>query len=230
MNVFLNVVILGLIRKPITAKIVNQGKITKIKCKKGGSKKSESSILNFNATRNSKSQTSVLKPTIISVSNFKELSDSSMQAKYKVSIKKKRISLVDKNNEQNQMQHISNANQISSLISPNCSDSEESSLSFSSVDESRKASPPFRRREHNDSERKRRDHLRNSFNNLKDQVPKLKSSEKRPPRIMILHEATTYVNQLIDTNCNLENTLKEQMAKKQRLLSILNSLKNKQNN
>ncbi len=46
-----------------------------------------------------------------------------------------------------------------------------------SSDKSTKTIPPMRRREHNDSERKRRDHLRNAFINLKDQIPKLKSAD-----------------------------------------------------
>ena len=81
--------------------------------------------------------------------------------------------------------------------------------------------PPMKRREHNDSERKRRDHLRNSFVNLKDQIPKLKSSEKRPPRIMILHEATNYVLHLNEKQKYLENTLNAEMEKREKLLKML---------
>lgn len=181
-----------------------------------------------------KSETSVLKPTIISVANcnFKNLQDPSIHAKYKVAIKKKKINIIDaKNVSTRPMIQIKKVPTFASnismpLISPSSSDSEESSVSFgSSGDDSRsKTSPPFRRREHNDSERKRRDHLRNSFNNLKDQIPKLKSAEKRPPRIMILHEATTYVTQLIDTNYSLEKTLDAELEKKKRLMNILKSM------
>ncbi|XP_054152958.1 transcriptional regulator Myc-A-like [Oppia nitens] len=89
---------------------------------------------------------------------------------------------------------------------------------------------PLRRREHNDSERKRRDHLRNAFVNLKDQIPKLKSAEKRPPRIMILHEATTYVNHLNDKQRYLERTLNAEIEKRERLLKILsNEIKTESN-
>ena len=81
--------------------------------------------------------------------------------------------------------------------------------------------PPMRRREHNDSERRRRDFLRNAFINLKDQIPKLKSAEKRPPRIMILHEATNYVSQLNDKQRYLERTLNAEIEKREKLLKIL---------
>lgn len=83
--------------------------------------------------------------------------------------------------------------------------------------------PPMRRREHNDSERKRRDHLRNAFINLKDQIPKLKSADKRPPRIMILHEATSYVCHLNDKQRYLERTLNSEVEKREKLLKILSN-------
>jgi len=180
-----------------------------------------------------KSETSVLKPTIISVANFKNFQDPSIHAKYKMALKKKNIKIIDAKSTNTagrpmiQIKKVPTfSNNISMpLISPSSSDSEESSVSFgSSGEDNRKTSPPFRRREHNDSERKRRDHLRNSFNNLKDQIPKLKAAEKRPPRIMILHEATTYVTQLIDNNYNLEKTLDAELEKKKRLMQILKNL------
>jgi hypothetical protein len=92
-----------------------------------------------------------------------------------------------------------------------------------SPDKSTKTIPPMRRREHNDSERKRRDHLRNAFINLKDQIPKLKSADKRPPRIMILHEATAYVCHLNDKQRYLERTLNAEVEKRERLLKILSN-------
>lgn len=184
-----------------------------------------------------KRETSVMKqPTLIQVSaNFNNFAN-------KMAIKKKKINIIHANDAKSKLAvsstnvrpliHIkkvsssfTNGNHISSLISPSTSDSEESSVSGSSMgDDGRKSSPPFRRREHNDSERKRRDHLRNSFNNLKDQIPKLKSAEKRPPRIMILHEATNYVTSLINTNYNLEKTLEAELEKKKRLMSMLKSM------
>nr|XP_027197898.1 putative uncharacterized protein DDB_G0285119 isoform X2 [Dermatophagoides pteronyssinus] len=125
------------------------------------------------------------------------------------------------------MNHISNLQ----LNSPACSDSEESSLSFLSGDgceqklngcsSSLSSPPPVKRREHNDSERKRRDHLRNSFNNLRDQIPKLKTSQKRPPRIMILHEATNHVQDLINENEQLEHEHRMEIEKRNRLMEIL---------
>lgn len=84
--------------------------------------------------------------------------------------------------------------------------------------------PPMKRREHNDSERKRRDHLRNAFVNLRDQIPKLKTSEKRPPRIMILHEATNYVLHLNDKQKYLESTLNAEMEKREKLLKSLSQV------
>ncbi|KAJ6218305.1 hypothetical protein RDWZM_009462 [Blomia tropicalis] len=219
-------------------KILNPG-VTKIKCKKVTNKKqlieNSNSILNTIARPSQiKTETSVLKPTIISVSNFKNFEPTNIQPKYKVDIKKKKINIIETKNgtagrQLFQIKKVQNFSNVAiPLISPACSDSEESSVSFaSSGDDSRKNSPPFRRREHNDSERKRRDHLRNSFNNLKDQIPKLKSAEKRPPRIMILHEATTYVNQLIETNYSLEKIQKAEKEKQNRLLAILKKLEKK---
>lgn len=84
--------------------------------------------------------------------------------------------------------------------------------------------PPTRRREHNDSERKRRDHLRNAFLGLKDQIPKLKNADKRPPRITILHEATAYVGQLIDKQRYLNKTLEAEKVKREKLLNRLKML------
>lgn len=104
------------------------------------------------------------------------------------------------------------------------SQSDDEDINDDNVDDkSTKTVPPLRRREHNDSERKRRDHLRNAFINLKDQIPKLKSAEKRPPRIMILHEATSYVCHLNDKQKYLERTLNAEVEKRERLLKILSN-------
>ncbi|XP_017492105.1 PREDICTED: transcriptional regulator Myc-B-like, partial [Rhagoletis zephyria] len=238
-------------------KILNAGKINKMKCKKisGGAHKNSTSLLTptniiyrpSSSSLISKGETSIVqKPQIFQVANFKNLPENTIHGKvsYKVtSIKKtkgqpNKTYLADvKTNgtttklSNNRLVHVKKVHQfasnISTLISPNTSDSEESSISgsgSSSGDDNRKNSPPFRRREHNDSERKRRDHLRNSFNNLKDQIPKLKSAEKRPPRIMILHEATNYVTSLINTNYNLEKTLEAEKEKKKRLMNLLKSM------
>jgi Max protein len=80
---------------------------------------------------------------------------------------------------------------------------------------------PERRREHNDSERKRRDHLRNAFHVLRDQVPKLKETQKKPARITILHEASSYVGHLLDKHRYLEKTKEAEMKKREKLLSRL---------
>ena len=87
-----------------------------------------------------------------------------------------------------------------------------------------KSSHPVRRREHNDSERKRRDHLRNAFLDLKDQIPKLQTNDKRPARIMILHEATQYVLHLNDKHRYLDKTLNAEMERKEYLLRELKRL------
>lgn len=85
---------------------------------------------------------------------------------------------------------------------------------------SNSASPkPIRRREHNDSERKRRDHLRNAFNNLRDQVPRFKAISKKPPRIQILHEATKYVQAVMRESEEIERRLMEERSKHERLKS-----------
>lgn len=166
-----------------------------------------------------------LKPTIISVANFKKLQESSLfHPKYKLAIKKKSDLEKELHCETIEVSKcLSSTSYPTPLISPSSSDSEESSFS-SSFSDDRKREPPFRRREHNDSERKRRDHLRNSFNNLRDQIPKLKTSQKRPPRIMILHEAAGYVKQLIKKNHELEAIQNAEKAKRERLQKILASL------
>lgn len=63
---------------------------------------------------------------------------------------------------------------------------------------------PVRRREHNDSERRRRDHLRDAFNFLRDQIPKFNLSGKKPPRIQILHEARQYILNVQKESLTLE--------------------------
>lgn len=103
------------------------------------------------------------------------------------------------------------------------SDDEDTNASHDKSNKQDRTVPPMRRREHNDSERKRRDHLRNAFLNLKDQIPKLKSADKRPPRIMILHEATAYVCHLNDKQRYLERTLNAEVEKRERLLKILSN-------
>jgi Max protein len=80
---------------------------------------------------------------------------------------------------------------------------------------------PERRREHNDSERKRRDHLRDAFHSLRDQVPKLKENSKKPARITILHEAGSYVSHLIDKHRYLEKTKDSEVKKRDKLLKRL---------
>lgn len=79
---------------------------------------------------------------------------------------------------------------------------------------------PVRRREHNDSERKRRDHLRNAFNFLRDQVPRFKAINKKPPRIQILHEATLYVQRIINESKELERGLEAERAKHEKLQKL----------
>ena len=98
------------------------------------------------------------------------------------------------------------------------SSSSLSSSTTSSASSSTSTSPkPLRRREHNDSERKRRDHLRNAFNFLRDQVPRFKAMNKKPPRIQILHEATKYVQCIMRESIELERRLDEERAKHARL-------------
>lgn len=98
--------------------------------------------------------------------------------------------------------------------------SSSSSSSTSSLSPSGNSPKPIRRREHNDSERKRRDHLRNAFNFLRDQVPRFKSNNKKPPRIQILHEATNYIQAIIKESDELERRMNEERAKHERLKSI----------
>lgn len=50
-----------------------------------------------------------------------------------------------------------------------------------------------RRKEHNESERQRRDVLKNAFLSLRNKCPKLSNSTKKSSRIQILNEATNYI-------------------------------------
>lgn len=181
-------------------------------------KKNESSILNTSVVRFPKRESNnVLKPTIISVSNLRSSDSNTLE------VKRKKINIVEvKSSIQSVTYSPRKMSMPSALISPITSDSEESTFSSNDSD-GRKG--PYRRREHNDSERKRRDHLRNSFHNLKEVIPKLKSSEKRPPRIMILHEAASYVSSLIDDQYDLDRTYQKELKKRNALLALLKKAK-----
>lgn len=76
------------------------------------------------------------------------------------------------------------------------------------------------------SERKRRDLLRGAFHGLRDQVPKLREGDKKPARIVILHEATSYVQTLLDKQRYLEKAKEAETKKREELLQKLASLKN----
>lgn len=84
---------------------------------------------------------------------------------------------------------------------------------------------PEKRKDHNVSERKRRDLLRGAFHCLRDQVPKLREGDKKPARIVILHEATSYVQTLVDKQRYLEKAKEGEMKKREKLLQKLASLK-----
>ncbi|RWS31333.1 Helix-loop-helix domain containing protein 2-like protein [Leptotrombidium deliense] len=105
--------------------------------------------------------------------------------------------------------------------------SEASSLLAKPMPKSSKSMYPERRREHNDSERKRRDHLRNAFHFLRDQIPKLKEASKKPARIVILSEATSFVNSLKEKHQYLEKTKDEELRKRERLFKKLTQLQQK---
>jgi len=84
---------------------------------------------------------------------------------------------------------------------------------------------PEKRREHNDSEKKRRDHLRNAFHTLRDQIPKLReNNNKKPPRIIILYEAVNFVNQLTEKSQYLEKVKRQELEKNERLRKKLAAL------
>jgi len=85
-----------------------------------------------------------------------------------------------------------------------------------------------KRREHNDSEKKRRDHLRNAFHSLRDQIPKLVECSKKPARIVILYEAAAYVNELAVESALLEKQNEIELQRKANLekrLAQLQALK-----
>lgn len=84
-----------------------------------------------------------------------------------------------------------------------------------------------KRREHNDSEKKRRDHLRNAFHSLRDQIPKLMDSSKKPARIVILYEAASYVNELAAQSAILEKQEEVELARKATLMKKLAQLQAK---
>lgn len=85
---------------------------------------------------------------------------------------------------------------------------------------------PEKRKDHNVSERKRRDLLRGAFHCLRDQVPKLREGDKKPARIAILHEATSYVQTLLDKQRYLVKAKEAETKKREKLLQKLASLKN----
>lgn len=126
----------------------------------------------------------------------------------------------------------SQASLSSSSIIGSSSSSSDSSVSSSPVKNSpvrsRKNSKkqqqpvfPEKRKEHNVSERKRRDLLRGAFLGLKDQVPSLQNSEKRPARIVILHEAVSFVKHLVEKQQQLEKAKEAQVNRKETLLKRL---------
>ncbi|XP_053206641.1 uncharacterized protein LOC128390893 [Panonychus citri] len=83
---------------------------------------------------------------------------------------------------------------------------------------------PERRKEHNNSEKKRRDHLRNAFNHLRDQIPKLKDGEKKAARVTILKESVSYVTLLKEKHRYLERTKNAETIKHENLLKRLKML------
>lgn len=87
---------------------------------------------------------------------------------------------------------------------------------------------PERRREHNDSEKKRRDQLRNAFLSLRDQIPKFRDQGRRPPRIHILFEASCYVKQLREKSEYLEKIKCSETAKRDKMLRRLRMLQQQQ--
>ncbi|KAH7645733.1 helix-loop-helix domain containing protein 2 [Dermatophagoides farinae] len=208
---------------------------------------SSSSLLNNNAVSSSnvsiingikkENQNSVIKTTLVSSSSSSNIKNFQPLKRKNPNTIVQHPTSISTSSNLSRVIHVKNLATTSSaavnlisnlqLNSPACSDSEESSLSFLSGDGCEQklngggSSPPVKRREHNDSERKRRDHLRNSFNNLRDQIPKLKTSQKRPPRIMILHEATNYVQDLIHENEQLEHEHRIEIEKRNRLMEIL---------
>lgn len=80
---------------------------------------------------------------------------------------------------------------------------------------------PLKRREHNDSERKRRDHLRSAFEELRFTIPKLNTNERKPARIMILAEAASYAREITENEAIIQQKKKEALAEQQRLQSLL---------
>lgn len=204
------------------------GKITKIKTSSGGIKKgknakkqqpaAQSLLLRSGGSivNHTNSAKSAAKQTIIVAS---DLNEAARKLNMEIRNKKKAMA-VDVNASVAEVVAADNTQNMelsgmSPMISPSSSDSEES------LNSSGNKAGPFRRREHNDSERKRRDHLRNSFNILKEQVPKLKTLEKKAPRIMILAEATAHVKELTQVNEKLEKEYNEQLRKKAKLEAIL---------
>jgi hypothetical protein len=100
------------------------------------------------------------------------------------------------------------------------SSSTASNVSSSSI----KLPEKEKRREHNDSEKKRRDHLRNAFHSLRDEIPKFSDSNRKPARIVILYEASTYLNELEEESVKLAKQMKTELAKKANLQKRLAQL------
>jgi len=81
-----------------------------------------------------------------------------------------------------------------------------------------------RRKEHNESERMRRDVLKNAFSNLRNRCPKLSNSAKKSSRIQILNEATNFIKQINDKHAALKYARDQEKQRNEDLKARLLSL------
>jgi len=81
-----------------------------------------------------------------------------------------------------------------------------------------------RRKEHNESERMRRDVLKNAFSQLRSRCPKLSSATKKSSRIQILNEATIYIKQINEKFGHLKELREQEKQRQEELKAKLLSL------
>ena len=81
-----------------------------------------------------------------------------------------------------------------------------------------------RRKEHNESERMRRDVLKNAFLTLRNRCPKLSNSAKKSSRIQILNEATVYIKQINEKFGSLKEVKDQEKQRNEELKARLLSL------
>ena len=94
----------------------------------------------------------------------------------------------------------------------------------SSGDNGAESDDEQRRTSHNVLEKKRRNDLKYSFQVLRSQIPELEENQ-RAPKVVILRKATEFIRQMQDQDNAMEQELKREMQRKEKLLERLRQLR-----